>query len=489
MQFEKSPRRGFCPPLVLPVAAFLIGLTSILLNGVFVSAEDWPTYQRDNQRSALTTEKLNVPLNSQWILTPRQKPNASWEESPAKQDFWQGFKDLKPRSLFDRANYVSAAGKNIYFGSSSDDMVCCRDLESSEERWVFFTEGPVRFAPTIYEGKAYFGSDDGNIYCVNAENGNLIWKYKPCQKNDLIVGNSRMISICPVRTSIIVQNNIVYSCAGIFPQEGVYLCALNADSGSLIYQKTLTDSPQGYLLSTSTNLFIPTGNTNPTIFNIENGQKLGSFSQGRSGGTYALIVDDKIVSGPGYTEAGSDWLYAYNTSTRARVASFQGNHVIVAASNSFLHTDDKLTAIDRDLYFKAMAREAALQDRSEEIRKQMKKLDSKTEGVQLTSLIDEMTAIQEDLKKSVGEKSASLVWSVSCAHPYSLAATPDLLFAGGDNEVAAYNAENGAIAWKAEVNGRAYSLTIANGSLLVSTDRGVIHRFSAGACVPQWHYY
>lgn len=489
MQLGNSYSSGSHQPPALYFVSLICCWIVLSLTGFPVSAEDWPTYHHDNQRSGITSEKLDIPLSSQWTLTPRQKPSAAWDDSPAKQDFWHFYKNLKPRSLFDKANYVSVAGSSLFFGSSSDDMVCCRDLETGEERWVFFTEGPVRFAPTLAEGKVYFGSDDGSIYCLNAENGNLIWKYNPSQKNNRIIGNGRMISVWPVRTSIVAQNKTVYGCAGIFPEEGVYLCALNAENGTVVWQKTLGVSPQGYLLSATNRLFIPTGNTNPTVYNAETGDSLGSFTQDRSGGTYALIVDDKLVSGPGYTETGTDWLYAFDTNTRARVAYFQGNHVIVTAAYSYLHTDDKLTAIDREQYFKATTAEVALKNRNDEIRKQMKKLDAQTGGVQMTAYIDELTTIQNDLKKSANAKAASLLWSVPCAHPYSLIASADLLFAGGDNEVAAYSAANGALVWKDKVDGRAYSLAIANGSLLVSTDRGVIHRFSAGASVPQWHCY
>ena len=454
-----------------------------------VIAEDWPTFQLDNQRSGITSEHIDVPLHCQWVLTPRQKPHAAWEESPAKQDFWQGFKNLKPRSLFDRANYVSIAGNRIFFGSSSDDMICCRDLESGEERWVFFMEGPVRFAPTLYEGKVYSGSDDGSVYCLDAEDGKLIWKYNPFPNKHLIIGNGRMISACPIRTSILVQNRIVYFCAGIFPLEGVYLCALHTSDGSVLWQKTMSDSPQGYLLSTTENLFIPTGNTNPLVYGMESGSKLGSFSQGRSGGTYAIIVDNKIVSGPGYTESGSDWLNTFDTDSHARVASFQGNHVIVTDSFSYLHTDDRLTAIDRDRYFKANAREVELENRSKEIREKLKKLDKNTETMQMTSFIDELTTIQEEITRNVEEKNASVLWAVSCAHPYSLIATDTLLFAGGDNEVAAYQKSDGAILWKGEVTGQAYGLAVSERSLLVSTDQGTIHRFSEGSSVPKWQSY
>ena len=41
---------------------------------------------------------------------------------------------------------------------------------------MFYTEGPVRFAPVLYKDRVYAVSDDGNLYCFKASDGALIWK-------------------------------------------------------------------------------------------------------------------------------------------------------------------------------------------------------------------------------------------------------------------------------------------------------------------------
>lgn len=42
-------------------------------------------------------------------------------------------------------------------------------------KWSFFTEGPVRLAPAIFDDKVYVGPDDGVVYCLKSENGDLVW--------------------------------------------------------------------------------------------------------------------------------------------------------------------------------------------------------------------------------------------------------------------------------------------------------------------------
>jgi outer membrane protein assembly factor BamB len=57
----------------------------------------------------------------------------------------------------------------------------------------------------------------------------------------------------------------------------------------------------------------------------------------------------------------------------------------------------------------------------------------------------------------------------------------DVLFAGGDNKVAAISCEDGKEIWTAPVMGTAYGLSVINGGLYVSTDKGYIHCLRNGA--------
>jgi len=53
--------------------------------------------------------------------------------------------------------------------SSTDHNIYALDLETGEKRWTFFTEGPVRFAPAIKRKHVYAVSDDGHLYCLDAD--------------------------------------------------------------------------------------------------------------------------------------------------------------------------------------------------------------------------------------------------------------------------------------------------------------------------------
>ena len=46
-------------------------------------------------------------------------------------------------------------------------------MKTGQPRWSFLTEGPVRLAPAVADGRVYAGCDDGGLYCLDAETGNL----------------------------------------------------------------------------------------------------------------------------------------------------------------------------------------------------------------------------------------------------------------------------------------------------------------------------
>src|SRR5690242_5301093 len=43
-------------------------------------------------------------------------------------------------------------------------------------KWKFVTGSRVVGSPVIYENAIYFGSDDGNVYSIDAASGRQLWK-------------------------------------------------------------------------------------------------------------------------------------------------------------------------------------------------------------------------------------------------------------------------------------------------------------------------
>lgn len=219
---------------------------------------DWPTYNRDNQRTGVSPYALPVPLSLNWEHQLRHPPQPAWP-APAKQDFWNRKSNLSPRVVYDRANHVVSVGNQVFVGSSADDAVRCLDAQTGNELWKFFAEGPIRLAPTVADKRLLFGSDDGYVYCLNTFDGQLIWKVRLGPSDRRIPGNRRIISAWPVRSGVLVEDGIAYFCAGLFPKQGVYQAAVDVQTGKILAKGQIQKSAQGYLERRSGQLYVPTG--------------------------------------------------------------------------------------------------------------------------------------------------------------------------------------------------------------------------------------
>ncbi len=81
--------------------------------------------------------------------------------------------------------------------------------------WKFQTKGMITSSPVIADGKVYFGSDDSCLYCRNALTGDSVWSYKT---------NTPILSIPVISKGM------------IFFESGNNLYALNAESGNEIWK-------------------------------------------------------------------------------------------------------------------------------------------------------------------------------------------------------------------------------------------------------------
>ena len=102
-------------------------------------------------------------------------------------------------------------------------------------RWTFFTEGPVRLAPTVAAGRVYAGSDDGLVYCLDAKDGRLVWSARAGAGATRILGAGRLMSLWPVRTSVLVDGGVAYCGSGIFPARETSVAAFDAATGKPLW--------------------------------------------------------------------------------------------------------------------------------------------------------------------------------------------------------------------------------------------------------------
>jgi outer membrane protein assembly factor BamB len=259
-----------------------------------VFAADWPMWRADTGRTARNADPLPANLSVRWVrqLHPLR---------PAYRHHRLGF---------DGGYEPIITDGRLYLASSLNDSVTAYNASTGKFLWSFYTNGPVRFAPVAHRGKLYFGSDDGHLYCLNATDGKELWRFRAVPSSRTVLGNRRVISVWPIRGGPVLAGGTLYFAAGVWPFEGVFVYALDPETGDVKWLNDHTGhlygvqphnarsigglTPQGYLLVNGDELVVPCSAGRPARFNRITG-KLIRFeppSAGRQpGGWFASLSD------------------------------------------------------------------------------------------------------------------------------------------------------------------------------------------------------
>ena len=465
-------------------SALFFGVVLVLglLASPTASAANWPTYRHDNARSGFTAEKLSLPLESRWVYAAPAPPRLAWAGQEGRTI---DNHPMAQRVKFDDVLHVAVGGDRVYFGSSVDHHVYCLRVASGEVLWTFCTGGPVRLTPTLWKDRVLVGSDDGHVYCLDAASGRLIWKVHPSPNDEWLLARGEMISRWPVRTGVLVEDGVAYFGAGIFPHDNVYLCAVEARTGKPVWRRDGISetnvgrndlSPQGHLLAAGDLLFVPSGGSLPAIVDRRTGDILAKATAawrttagGVVGGSEALLADSQIYS------FGAQHILAMEQRTgKVGFGWFAGQQMAVVDDAAYVTTGEALLRLSRKSYAEASRPRHELQLEIQAINKKVASAEKKDKKA------DEQTARLTSLRSQMAKlKDVGVVWKTASDAGAALIGAGSLIIAGGNDKVAAYDAQTGKELWQAAVDGRARGLAAGAGCLWVSTSQGKIYCFAS----------
>lgn len=406
---------------------------------------DWPMYRADAGRSGYTTQRLDAPLQKGWIYRATHAPHSAWPRSD--------------RQTFDRAIQPVIAGGTVYFGDTVTGVINALDLKTGTLKWRFFTEGPIRFAPVVFEDRLYVTSDDGRLYALSLSTGQLLWKHQGGPDHSRRLGNERMISRWPARGGAVVVEGIVYYGAGIWPSDGIFLHALDARSGEPIWVNNNSGSiympqphgganaesgvaAQGYLVATNTTLtetsgknnqrawlLVPTGRAVPAAFDRVTGQ-FQYFNLQKYGhkGSASVVASDRYFLNSGM---------AFDTVSGESLETIGAGAVVSTADGVVKHSGNALEGARWEI---------------------VEKKDRKGVPYQAPTLAS--------------------FWHVNDVPvPHELIMANTMAVVGAEKKVLTVDSEKQSITWQADVDGTAMGLAVSDGCLLVSTQTGTLYCF------------
>jgi len=253
--------------------------------GLDESQADWPVF-RANNHGDITSKAVVSKVNERlWWFTPGTE-----------------FVPTAP---------VTVGG--LVFFSGSDGIVRALEAATGDVKWKAYTGGPVRYPPTVWEGRVLVGSGDGWIYAFEALTGKLLWRFHAAPEYRKIPVYGSLMSTWPVASGVIVEEGVAYCAAGIVNYDGIHLYALDAATGKIkwqnntsghLYQEARTGvSVQGHMLINDGKLYLAGGTSiSPAVFDLADGRclndpallKLGGSSRPRGRELYK--IGDKIVA-------------------------------------------------------------------------------------------------------------------------------------------------------------------------------------------------
>jgi outer membrane protein assembly factor BamB len=263
------------------------------------TAADWPMWRFDAGHTASSPDDLPETLTLKWTREFGRREQV-WDD-PLNNDLMQYDKIFEPVVM----------GGRMFVGFNDSDKVVALDVESGQQQWAFHTDGPVRFAPVAWNGNVYFCSDDGHLYCVDATNGTLNWKFRGGPSDQKVIGNQRVISAWPARGGPVIRDGDIYFAASIWPFMGTFIYSLDAETGEVrwandgtgadyIYQPHGAKSfagvaPQGTLVATEEVLLVPSGRAVPAAFERKTGKPLYYHHGGKGyGGSFVIAGENEF---------------------------------------------------------------------------------------------------------------------------------------------------------------------------------------------------
>ncbi len=428
-------------PAVLGLCLLLLVLLLFLPAGNDTRAERLPPTDEP---------ELPVVLHLRWVrdLPP---PRPAWPD--------------QPKMAFDAAPRAAVLGHTIFVPSTVTDGVTAYDVETGAERWTYTTDGPVRLAPASWEDRLFVASDDGSLYCLDAAHGRLLWKFRGGPSDRRVLGNDRLISTWPARGGPVVADGTVYFAAGVWPFMGIFIHALDARTGAVVWsndgdgssyrkQPHQADSfagvaPQGSLVVTGDRLLVPGGRSVPACLDRKTGKLL-----------HYRLADNSKLGGGSDIQPGKDLF-------------LNGGAIFDLATGDHLAPTGEPAVLADDMLYAVQSGELRAFD------------------------LAPARAVRDTIDRK-GNKTKQPAWE-----PRTVAAVPvprlevliragNRLFGAAEGQVLAYDlplrAGKAKPSWQAKIEGRPAHMVAGGGHLLVSTRAGRLYCFGGDEDEPKTYH-
>lgn len=193
--------------------------------------------------------------------------------------------------------------------------------QSGKLLWKFKSKGIIRSTAAVYGNIVLFGDTEASLYALDIKTGRELWQYKingDTMNNEDFGFDRRAITSSPV----VIGNKVIFGA-----RDG-YLYCINADNGNNIWK---ADHRVSWVISTVAvkDSFVVTGTSDGRFVqavSLETGREIWKHRTALAVWASPLIVDDKVYAG-----SFDGQLYCIDLTSGKRISQFRANNKIMSS--------------------------------------------------------------------------------------------------------------------------------------------------------------
>lgn len=161
------------------------------------------------------------------------------------------------------------SGDKVVFGTDKGNIFCL-NTENGSKNWEYKTDGPVFAAPLAFDDKIFIGSDDSNYVCLDINSGKKIWSQN-------------------LKTKIFSGSALFNSAAVVFGGVNGKLYSLSVKDGSVNWTFRSYGVITGSPVASGNNIYFTSYDRHVYCINGFKGEKLWSYKMEGKGKTSPVI--------------------------------------------------------------------------------------------------------------------------------------------------------------------------------------------------------